>query len=88
MICCFNSAAFEITSGNINIIKAFSDGLIATLAGGIVNIDTLTLGGFQNGMLILFGAIIVWNLCFWLIEIGDEDAKKEKEARKAKKAKK
>lgn len=88
MICCFNSAAFEITSGNINIIKAFSDGLIATLAGGIVNVDTLTLGGFQNGMLILFGAIIVWNLCFWLIEIGDEDAKKEKEARKAKKAKK
>lgn len=77
----FNKAASFLTLGTINIVKALAgSGLIASLIGSVVNIDTLVLGGFKNALIILFAVIIIWTLSFILIELGDE--KEEKPAKK------
>ncbi len=77
----FNKAASFLTLGTINIVEAIAgSGLIASLIGSVVNIDTLVLGGFKNALIILFAVIIVWTLSFILIELGDE--KEEKPAKK------
>ena len=71
MISCFNSAAGELTSGAISLISLFSEGLITDLIGGYIGVDTLMLGGFQSGFIIIFVAIIVWTGAFMLIDIGE-----------------
>lgn len=77
----FNKAASFLTLGTINIVQAVAgSGLIASLIGSIVNIDTLVLGGFKNAIIILFAVIIIWTLAFVLIELGEE--KEEKAAKK------
>lgn len=77
----FGKAASFLTLGTINIVEAIAgSGLIASLIGSVVNIDTLVLGGFKNALIILFAVIIIWTLSFILIELGDE--KEEKPAKK------
>lgn len=69
----FNKAASFLTLGTINIVEAIAgSGLLASLIGSIVNVDTLVLGGFKNALIILFAVIIIWTLSFILIELGDE----------------
>lgn len=82
MNACFNSAAREIMSGTINIVKAFSSGLIGSLVGSIVQVDALYFGGFQNAMIIIFVCLIIWTGAFYLVELGD--TKEEKPAHKKK----
>lgn len=77
MIACFNSAAAEFTSGAISLASAFGTGLLTTLIGGFFGVDTLILGGFQNGLIIVFIAIIVWAGAFMLVDLGADDAEKE-----------
>lgn len=71
MIACFNSAAGELTSGAISLVSLFSEGLLSNLLGGFVGIDTLVLGGFHSGFIIIFVAIIVWTGAFMLVDIGE-----------------
>lgn len=77
----FNKAASFLTLGTINIVEAIAgNGLLASLLGSVVNVDTLVLGGFKNALIILFVIIIIWTLSFILIDLGDE--KEEKPAKK------
>lgn len=81
MIISFNSAAGDIIDGTVNLVTAIAgSGIISSIIGGIVNVDKLMLGGFQNAMLILFVVIIFWCLAFILIELGEtkEDEKVKK----------
>ena len=79
MIACFNSAAGDVVDGTVNIVSAIG-GLITSLIGGVVSIDKLMLGGFHNGLLIIFILLIVWTASYMLIELGDKsaDGKKSK----------
>ena len=81
MICCFNSAADAITSGAIDIIKAFSSGFLMSLVSGFINVEMITLAGFQNGLIIIFVMLLVWTGAYYLVEIGEP---KEEEKTKKK----
>lgn len=79
MIICFNSAAKMITSGAVNIVNAIAgEGLISGLLGGIVNVDTLILGGFHNAFIIIMAAIALWSAAFFLVDLGATDAEPKK----------
>lgn len=81
MIACFNSAAGDVVDGTVNIVSAIGgSSLITSLIGGVVSIDKLMLGGFHNGLLIIFILLIVWTASYMLIELGDKsaDGKKSK----------
>lgn len=73
---CFRAATNLLTSGAINVVQLFSDGWLASILGGIINIDRLEFAGFQNGVIICFLLILVWTGSYFLIELGD--AKEEK----------
>lgn len=77
MISCFNSAANELISGTIPLLSLFEQGLLTDLLSGLVGIDTLMLGGFHSGFIIIFVSIIVWTGAFILIDIGDTDTKEK-----------
>lgn len=76
----FAKAASFFTLGTINVVEVFAgSGLLSSLLGSVVKVDTLMLGGFKNGLIILFAVIIIWTLSFILIDLGDEkEEKKEK----------
>lgn len=78
MIACFNSAAALFMNGSINLISLFSTGWIASILGGFVSVDLLSLGGFQSGLIFVFIGLIVWTGAYYLIEIGDTDEEKAK----------
>lgn len=79
MICCFNSAANVLVSGEIGLSALISDSSWLTdLLFGFIGIDTFMLGGFQSGIIIVFICIIVWTGAFALIEIGDNEEEKAK----------
>ncbi|MBQ8763104.1 MAG: hypothetical protein IJZ07_03265 [Clostridia bacterium] len=86
MTACFNAAAAPILDGTINVVKIFSSGWLVSLLGEIVLVDTLAFGGFHNGMIIVFVALLVWTAAFYIVEIGEP--KEEKAPKKLKKAKK
>lgn len=74
MISCFNSAANVLVSGEIGLNSLISDsGWLTSLLFGFVGIDTLMLGGFHSGIIIVFICILVWTGAFALIEIGDKE---------------
>ena len=75
---CFRSATGLLTKGIINPVQLFSDGWLASLLGGIIKIDRLEFGGFQNGIIICFLLILVWTGAYYLIEIGDSKEEKIK----------
>ncbi len=75
---CFKAATDMLINGSINIVNAFTDGWIASLLGGIVNIDRLEFGGFQNGILICFIFILAWTGAYYLIEVGSNEEKVKK----------
>ena len=80
----FNSAASKILSGDISLVDAFSSGgIISGLVGQFFSVSQLYLDGFQNADMFLFIGLIVWTGIFFLSELGDEDVKKEKAAKKA-----
>lgn len=83
MNACFNSAAAPIIDGTINIVKLFTSNWLVSLLGNIVFVDTLRFAGFQNGIIIAFVAILIWNAAFYLVEIGEP--KEEKLSKKTKK---
>lgn len=72
----FKSVAAEFTSGNINIVKALSGGgLIQSLVGSAVNIDSVRFAGFQNAEIMIFAGLITWTAIFYLSELGDTEKK-------------
>lgn len=75
---CFKSATNLLTKGVVNVVELFSDGWLASLLGGIVNIDRLEFGGFQNGILICFLIILLWTGAYYLVEIGESKEEKVK----------
>lgn len=82
MIACFNSAAAPLIEGTINPVNIFSSGLLASLLGNVVFVDMLQFGGFQNGMIIVFVAILLWTAAYYIVEIGEP--KEEKTPKKSK----
>lgn len=87
MIACFNSAAKEILSGNINMIKAIvGNGLLSSLFGGAFSINHLSLSGVQNALLFIYIGVAIWTAVYWLVDLGDPDAAREKQEAKEKKA--
>ncbi len=85
MIACFSVVATRIVDGTVNLISALSSGWLASIASGVVSIDGLMLGGFQNGMIFVFAGFLIWTGSYYLIELGDEEAAKEKAEKKSKK---
>ncbi len=85
MTSCFNSAAFPLVSGEINVIELFSSGWLMSLIGEVIQVDTLAFAGFHNGMIIVFIALLIWTGAFYIVEIGEP--KEEKVSKKSKKAK-
>lgn len=83
---CFNAATAPLVEGSINVVSLFSSGILASLLGNIVFVDTLCFAGFQNGIIIAFIAILLWTAAFYIVEIGDTE--EEKAPKKAKKSKK
>ncbi len=83
MTSCFNSVANLFVSGEINIVDLFSDNWLVSLVGEIVVVHSLSLGGFQNAILIAFIILLVWTGAFYLVELGEP--KEEKKLEKAKK---
>ena len=84
MNACFNSAAAPLIEGTINPINVFSSGIIASLLGNIVFVDTLCFSGFQNGMIIVFVALLFWTGAFYLVEIGEPKEEKKVSKKKSK----
>ena len=83
---CFNAATAPLVEGSINVVSLFSSGILASLLGNIVFVDTLCFAGFQNGIIIAFIAILLWTAAFYIVEIGDpEEEKAPKKANKSKK---
>lgn len=83
----FDSFAAEILQGNIDIVNALmGSGIIASLAGKFLSVSQFYLDGFQNADLFIYIALIAWTVIFYLLDLGDEEIKKEKEEEKAKKA--
>ncbi len=80
MTACFNSAGNMVVIGAVDLIRAFSSGIVMSLVSTIINIEALNFAGFQNGMIIIFIMLIVWTLAFYIIEIGEP--KEEKEIKK------
>lgn len=79
MIISFNSAAGDVVDGTVNLVTAIAgSGIISSIIGGIVNVDKLMLGGFQNAVIIIFAVIILWTLSFILIELGEKKEAKVK----------
>lgn len=77
----FSKAASFITLGTVNYVKALGGkGIVGSIIGSVVSVDTLMLGGFKNALIILFALIIVWTFAFILIDLGDD-----KETKSAKK---
>lgn len=84
MICCFNSAAGVLTRGEISIVSLLSgadSGWIMDLLMGFIGIDTLMLGGFHSGFVIVFICIIVWTGAFAVIDLGETKEEKIKKAK-------
>lgn len=73
MIICFNSAAAPILSGEIKLASIAGTGLLSSIIGGLVQVDTLILGGFQNAFIIIMSLIIAWTAIFYLVELGDSE---------------
>ncbi len=78
MVICFNKAAAPILSGEISLAALGGEGILSSIIGGLVQVDTLMLGGFHNAFIILMGLIIVWTGAFYLVELGEEDEPKKK----------
>ena len=73
MTACFNSAAGDVLDGSVNLVRAIAgSGIISSLIGGVVSVDSLTLGGFRNGILIIFIVLIIWSLSYILVDVGDK----------------
>lgn len=73
MTACFNSAAGDVMDGTVNLVKAIAgSGIISSIIGGVVSVDSLTLGGFRNGLLIIFIVLIIWSLSYILVDVGDK----------------
>ena len=86
MIIVFNRAAAHLMNGDLNLVEIVAgSGLLSSLLGKALQIDSLVLGGFQNAIIILLGLVVVWTLIFFAIELGDAEAEAEKAAQKAKK---
>ncbi len=86
MNACFNSFAAPIIDGTINVVEIFSSGWLVSLLGNIIFVDTLCFAGFQNGINIVFIALLLWTAAFYIIEIGEP--KEEQLPKKAKKSNK
>ena len=100
----FNSISYSILSGEVNLVDYIVDsilgeGVLIKLLGSVASsaiVIYLTLAGVHIWFFVLFLAIALWTAIFYLVDIGDPDAKKEREAEKqaalakkeAKKAKK
>ncbi len=78
MMICFVPISNFLESDAFNIGAVLSDGLIAQILGGFVNIDRIILGTFANGMLILFIAMVVWTGMFYITDIGAGEKKETK----------
>lgn len=73
MIICFNKAAAPILAGEINIMSIAGEGILSSIIGGFLQVDTIVLGGFQNAFIIIMSVIIAWTVIFYLVELGDTE---------------
>lgn len=74
----FSKASSFITLGTVDYVKALGGkGIVGSIIGSVISIDTFALGGFKNAIIILFALIIVWTLAFILIDLGDEKEEKK-----------
>ncbi len=95
MICSFNSIGNAFERGAILITEFIPAGSnwLMSFAAGFIGVDRLEFAGFHTGMMIVFIALVIWSISYYIIEIGEtpeekaQELKKEKE-RKAAKAKK
>ena len=75
----FSSIAGEFTGGNINVISSLAGtSILTTLGDALLDIEALELGGIQNGIILLFIALIVWTGIFYLSELGENKAPSKK----------
>lgn len=97
MIKSFRSAATSVYKGTVDVAgyiidKILGSGVISSLVGGVTSSYikfVFSLSGVQNALLFLFIAVALWTVIFYVVDIGDPDAKKEKELeKKAQEAKK
>ncbi len=100
----FNSISFSILSGEVNLVDYIVDsllgeGVLLKLLGSVASsaiVIYLTLAGVHIWFFVLFLAIALWTAIFYLVDLGDPEAKKQREEEKkalqakkdAKKAKK
>ena len=94
----FNSMSYAILSGDVNLVDYFADtlfgeGLLLKIVGSLASdalVIYLTLAGVHIWFFALFLGVAIWTAVFYLVELGDPDAKKQREeeekARQAKKA--
>lgn len=79
----FSSIAKEFTSGNINVVSIFTENWLVGFLGNYVSVDSLIIGGFANGILMLFIGMIIWTGVFILTDFGaDDNGKAVKKAKK------
>ena len=96
----FNSIAYDILSGEINVVdyvvdSILGEGVLVGLLGSVASsavVIYLTLAGMHIWLFVLFLGIAMWTAIFYLVDIGDPEAKKlreeEKKSKLAKKAEK
>lgn len=82
MTSCFNSVADLFINGTMNVVELFSDNWLVSLVGEVIIVNALSLGGFQNAILIAFILLLVWTGAFYLVEIGESKEEKIKEVKK------
>ena len=78
MSACFKSAASVITTGVIGVSDVMSGGMLTSLLGSLIKIESIALAGFQNGLIFTFVFLLIWTGCYYLIEIGEEKEPKAK----------
>ncbi len=86
----FRSMSYDILSGKVNVVDYVVDRILGT--GFLVNLIGkaassaivlyLTLDGVQTCFLALFIGVAAWTAIFYLVDIGDPNAKKERENEK------
>ena len=97
MIAAFRSAATDVYNGTVDLSAFLLDkivgsnlfsSLLGSLAGNAVNF-VFSLCGLQNALLFIFIAVVLWAAINFLVNLGDPEAEKEKQAsREIKAAKK
>lgn len=94
MIVSFGSISKSIFTNEVNVLSYLFNyfagaSIISTLIGSAVGSAlslSISLAGIRAGLLIIFICVVAWTAIFYLVELGDPAAQKEKDEKKALKA--